>query len=155
MSEKLIKSLKITPPPIIFMVGFLVGWLGHLFFAPPILPKSLSFVLGWLLVVFSFLIIFPVLRQFHQAKTPFNVRQQPNQLVTSGLFRYSRNPSYLSLVMLYVGVAVLMNSFTIMLLFIPCFLLVDRLVIPHEELNLEAKFGSQYKEYKSSVRRWL
>ena len=76
-------------------------------------------------------------------------------LVTTGLYRYSRNPMYLALLLVLAGWAVaLANGLAFLLL--PGFVLsLDRLQIRPEERILRAKFGAAYEAYARSVRRWL
>lgn len=147
--------LKVTPPPIIYGVSFLIGGLLHLLYAP-MLPFHTELVIaGWLFVGMSFVLIFPILSQFRRAKTTFDVRKKPKTLIITGFYKYSRNPTYLSLSMLYFGGALLLGSTMILALLTPCILIVDRLIIPNEELNLEAGFGDEFRAYKSSIRRWI
>lgn len=147
--------LKVTPPPIIYGACFLIGTLLHFVYAPQLPFRTASVIGGWLLVGLSFVLIFPVLLQFKRAKTTFDVRKKPQSLIIAGFYKYSRNPTYLSLSMLYLGAALLIGSVMILLLLIPCVLIIDRLVIPNEESNLEAEFGDAFRSYKSSVRRWI
>ena len=147
--------LKVTPPPIIYGASFLLGGLLHLLYAPLLPFRAASLIVGWLLVGFSFVLIFPVLSQFRRAKTTFDVRKKPQTLISSGFYKYSRNPTYLSLSMLYLGGALLLGSAMILILLMPCILIIDRLVIPNEELNLEAEFSDEFRAYKLSVRRWI
>ncbi len=79
----------------------------------------------------------------------------PSNLVIKGPFRYSRNPIYLSTIVLIFGLFVL---FSYLLAFISSFLLflVFHLwFIPWEEKKLEDKFDNEYREFKRSVRRWI
>jgi protein-S-isoprenylcysteine O-methyltransferase Ste14 len=94
-------------------------------------------------------------RQFHAAGTPMHPDARAATLVTSGVFRISRNPMYLGLVLLVLGVAVLVNR-PIPLLVAPALgvLLHARFIRP-EERRLAAVFGSEYARYTSRVRRWI
>jgi len=76
-------------------------------------------------------------------------------LVTEGPFRYSRNPIYLALTLLYVGVALLINALWILLLVVPAVLVLRYGVIAREEAYLTRKFGEAYRQYMAQVRRWL
>ena len=140
--------LKVTPPPLIFGMGFLAGLLIHVYFAPALLPTDLSFWLGWLSIAVSVVFVLPVLLQFRHAKTPFDVRKTPKTLITTGLYGCSRNPAYVSLSMLYLGGGVLLNSFAILAFFVPCFLIVHRVIVPTEESRLETEFGDEYRTFK-------
>lgn len=79
----------------------------------------------------------------------------PSSLVSSGLFKFSRNPLYLGMAIALFGAAILLGSispFAFPLLFI---VIMDRFFIPMEEKNLERKFGKKYDDYKKRVRRWI
>jgi protein-S-isoprenylcysteine O-methyltransferase Ste14 len=76
-------------------------------------------------------------------------------LVTEGPFRYSRNPIYLALTLLYLGVAFLVNAWWILLLVVPVLLVIRYGVIAREEVYLARKFGDAYRQYTTQVRRWL
>jgi len=76
-------------------------------------------------------------------------------LITNGHYRFSRNPAYVSLTLLYLGVGILFDNVWILILVIPVFLVMDLWVVRGEERHLSAKFGEEYLRYKASVRRWL
>jgi len=76
-------------------------------------------------------------------------------LVTEGPFRYSRNPIYVALTLLYVGVALLINALWILLLVVPALMALRYGVIAREEAYLTQKFGDAYHQYTTQVRRWL
>ena len=90
-----------------------------------------------------------------RAKTTHNVRQPTTTIVADGVFRYSRNPMYLSLTLLYLGIASLFNSLWMLLLILPVLVVVQLGVIAREERYLERKFGEEYLRYKARVRRWI
>lgn len=94
---------------------------------------------------------------FFRAKTTFHPLQIDNTstLVTSGMYRLTRNPMYLGLLLLLIGWAILLGSLTPFLL-LPLFIwVINSQQIQHEERVLEEKFGEFYIEYKEKVRRWL
>ena len=76
-------------------------------------------------------------------------------LLTSGPFRWSRNPLYLGLSLLLVWLGVLLDSAWMLWLTPVLVLLLDRLVIVREEIRLHAQFGQEYLAYTRRVRRWL
>jgi len=88
-------------------------------------------------------------------KTTFNTAKSTIKIVTGGAYRFSRNPLYLSLLLLLSGLAVLSASlwffFTIPILYI---LLLFKAVKP-EESYLSQKFGKEYLDYSAKVRRWI
>jgi len=82
-------------------------------------------------------------------------RPAVERLVTDGPFRYTRNPGYLGLTMLYAGIAVLRNSLWAILLLPVVLYVIGREVIGREERYLERTFGEEYLAYKTRVGRWV
>ncbi len=94
-------------------------------------------------------------REFAKAKTSLRPDRGAHALIRTGPFRYSRNPLYVAVILLIVGIGVWVNSLWILVMLIPLFLVMSRAVIAREESYLEHKFGQEYLEYRASVRRWL
>jgi protein-S-isoprenylcysteine O-methyltransferase Ste14 len=92
---------------------------------------------------------------FRRARTSFQLQGESSALTTSGPFRFSRNPMYVSMVIWLVGLAVLLGSLTPFLFPVLLLLGANYLIIPLEERRMEQTFGAQYVEYKQRVRRWL
>jgi len=92
---------------------------------------------------------------FLQNRTTLSPYESPAFLITTGPFRFSRNPVYLAMAAILFGSAVVMGSifpFVFTVLFI---VIMDLLFIPDEEERLEKIFGGKYREYKKNVRRWI
>ena len=90
-----------------------------------------------------------------EADAPVRTDKPVPRLSTEGPFRYTRNPGYLSLAMIYAGIAILRNALWA-ILFLPLVLYVIQLeVIGREERYLERTFGEEYLTYKARVRRWV
>ena len=75
--------------------------------------------------------------------------------MTDGIYRFSRNPMYVSLAVVYLGIACWVNSLWVLLLVVPVLVVVDQGIIKREEQYLKHKFGDEYLRYKSEVRRWI
>ena len=94
---------------------------------------------------------------FHHASTTVNPFKptDTSTLVTSGIYRVSRNPMYLGLLLVLSGWAIVLSNL-ISVTFLPAFVAyMTRFQIAPEEQALLSKFGSEFMEYKKSVRRWL
>ena len=90
-----------------------------------------------------------------EADAPIRTDRPVPRLTTGGPFRYTRNPGYLALAMIYAGIAVLRRSPWAML-FLPLVMaVIQREVIGREEHYLERAFGEEYRAYKARVRRWV
>ncbi len=87
--------------------------------------------------------------------TTIDFHEKPDRLVTNGPFRISRNPLYLSGVILSFGIAILLGSLVTFVFPIALLLILDKLYIPVEEVKLEKEFSNEYLKYKQRVRRWI
>ena len=86
--------------------------------------------------------------------TDLNPRSPVRSLVTYGPFRFSRNPIYLSGIIIHLGITVAVDMLWLVIL-LPSGLVLISLQIRREEEYLGARFGEEYRKYKSRVRRWL
>ncbi len=92
---------------------------------------------------------------FKSAGTTIRPFQESRSLVVAGPFRISRNPMYLGMTLVLIGLAIFLGSISPWIA-IPFFVLViHRLFIPHEEAALADQFGAHYAQYRTRVRRWL
>jgi protein-S-isoprenylcysteine O-methyltransferase Ste14 len=144
-----------VPPPLIYLVPLLLGLLldkrRHL----PFLPRGVARGLGFLLLGAGAALNAWFLLTIRKTDVPIRTDRPVPRLTTGGPFRYSRNPSYLALAMIYAGVASLRNSLWAMLLLAPVLRVMRREVIGREERYLERAFGQEYLAYKGRVRRWI
>ena len=145
----------VAPPPLIYLGPLVLGLLLNRKFPVPFLPRRIAPLLGWPLVGGGMLLAGWFFRTMRRADTPVDPREPVSRLVTTGPFRYTRNPGYLSMAMIYTGVASLANSLSCMLLLPAVLLVIQRGVIEREERYLEGKFGEEYLRYKAQVRRWI
>ncbi len=146
----------IAPPPLIFAGGLVAGLILHRRFPVRFLSRGWSRILfGGLLSLFSILLGRQAFQEMQRASTTPNPTRPTTTIVVAGPYRYTRNPIYLAMALLYTGIAIMVNSFWTMLL-LPVVLQIMRLgIIEREERYLERKFGEQYSRYKESVRRWI
>ena len=110
------------------------------------------FILSLGILVF----INPVLK-FIKSKTTINPIQleETNKLVTSGIFKYSRNPMYLGMLMIIISTSIFyLNIYSILTPFLFVFW-INKFQIKREEIFLTEKFGKEYLSYKNKTRRWL
>jgi protein-S-isoprenylcysteine O-methyltransferase Ste14 len=90
-----------------------------------------------------------------RARTPVDPYKPTTKIVTDGLFRFSRNPIYVSDMLLYVGLSLALNAWWALALTPVVVWIMNTGVIAREEVYLEHKFGNDYRQYKQQVRRWL
>lgn len=144
-----------VPPPLIYVSALLIGIGLNKVWPIFLIPTFWAYTVGTALIIASLLIMPPVLVRFRRAGTTFDVRKAASALITDGPYRFSRNPTYVSLTMLYVGLGAVLNNVWILSLAIPVLLIIDLWIIRSEEKHLEEKFGNHYLQYQSAVRRWL
>ena len=149
------QSNAIVIPPFLYAGFFVLGLILDYFFPQPLLPDLAQYIVGGFALAVAGAIMPFVLRQFRNADTTFSVHGSSSAIITGGPFRFSRNPSYLSLTLLYLGLAVLLDSIWIAVLAIPVLIILRVGVIAREERYLERKFGPEYLDYKRKVRRWI
>jgi protein-S-isoprenylcysteine O-methyltransferase Ste14 len=92
---------------------------------------------------------------FRRAGTSMIPMNPTTSLVTSGPYRFTRNPMYLGMACLYVALALAFGLIWALILLPLVLLAVERLVIAKEEPYLERRFGDDYRGYKRRVRRWV
>ena len=110
---------------------------------------------GIILIVIAFLLAAWSLYQFYKGDTDVRPDKPDSALLTSGPYRFTRNPLYIVLTLAQLTVAVWLNNLWIALLVIPSVIVITRYAIAREERYLEALFGQQYIDYKKRVRRWF
>jgi protein-S-isoprenylcysteine O-methyltransferase Ste14 len=76
-------------------------------------------------------------------------------IVTTGPYRLTRNPAYLGMALVYIGIALLADALWVLVPLPVVLLIIDRMVIAREERYLERKFGQEYVDYKVRARRWI
>jgi protein-S-isoprenylcysteine O-methyltransferase Ste14 len=88
-------------------------------------------------------------------RTPINPYHPPTRVVSSGAFRVSRNPLYVGLNLVLLGLVLILNSVAGLVVILTLFAVVHFAVILPEERYLEGKFGDRYSHYQRMVRRYL
>ncbi len=94
-------------------------------------------------------------REFYRAQTSVRPDRGANALIRTGPFAYSRNPLYVAVAALILGLGVWVNNAWICVMVAPLVLVMNGAVIVPEERYLDQKFGRDYVDYKKAVRRWL
>ena len=145
----------VAPPPLIYAGALIAGLLANRRYRIPFLPRPLARALGWPLVVCGLAIGLLGEREMRRAETNTNPYKPATTLVTEGPFRFTRNPLYLSMTLLYGGISTLANALPAALLLPIVLHLMRRGVIEREERYLEGKFGDVYLQYKVKAPRWI
>ena len=142
------------PPPLPPVVALVLIVVLDLVAPVAFLPQAVSLAVGIPLLVLGVgLWAWGVRTMFSGGEHP-DPRKVTDRLVTSGAFRVSRNPIYAGGTTGLLGLALLLDTATGVAVAVVLGLLAHTLVTP-EESYLEAKFGDEYREYRSRVRRWI
>jgi protein-S-isoprenylcysteine O-methyltransferase Ste14 len=145
----------VAPPPLIYLGALVFGLLLNRRFPATFLPSKITRTLGWPLLSGGVLLLGWFERALRHAGTPASPYKPVSHVVTDGPFQYTRNPGYLSMTVIYTGIASLANALWAILLLPVALLVIQRGVIEREERYLERKFGEEYLRYKAQVRRWI
>src|SRR2546428_12167077 len=147
----------IALPPLIFL-GFLAAAavLEAIMPLPVLLAHSLArYLLGAVLAVGGFVMIAAGTRRFVAAGTNIPPTLPTTALVVDGIYGRTRNPLYLGLILIYLGLGVAAGSLWAIGLVAPLLWVINVGVVKREERYLERKFGDAYRAYKARVRRWI
>ena len=147
----------IAPPPLLFLGALAAAaaidfcWLR----VSTGLPGSLRLGAGALLAAAAGALCIAALGRFRRAGTAVEPWRPSTALVTDGVYRFTRNPIYLAMALLYAGLALVLDSVVALVLLPPLLALVQVGVVSREERYLESRFGDVYRRYRASVRRWV
>jgi len=145
---------KIMPQTYFYVLILLSMVLNFLFpikkiiFSPYIYLGIIIFILGMWIDIWAWVI-------FKKKKTTLNPYKNPMKLITTSLYKISRNPMYLGMFIALLGLSIFLGSLSTFIFPILFFILMERIFIIPEEKKLEKTFGKEYIEYKNEVRRWM
>jgi protein-S-isoprenylcysteine O-methyltransferase Ste14 len=141
-------------PPLVAVLFIVLAYFLGRFVPLPIAPPILQYV-GLAMTFAGFLLGIGAFMEFRKAHTTLDPHGSAKHLVTSGIYRFTRNPIYLGFLLMVMGLP-LNSGLYWGILMAPFYMLtMSSLVIKREEAYLERKFKNQYMSYMSRVRRWL
>ena len=148
------KTIKIPPPILVIILTSLVYFSStklELIYLPYRQIVSVIILIIGLIVIVS-----PVV-DFIKSRTTINPVKfkNVNRLVTTGIYRYSRNPMYLGMILIIISTTVYYLNFLSVFSPLIFYIWINKFQINREEIFLEDKFGSEYLKYKSKTRRWI
>lgn len=143
------------PPPIIYAATFLIGLGAQIFWPLPALARPLALGVGAALTLPAAALIAASVPTMVRRGGTLNTNAASRLLVTSGVFRLTRNPMYLALPLLYAAMACITGVTWALPLVILPILHTRYVVVAREERFLESAFGAEYRQYSARVRRWL
>ena len=138
-----------------FIILLVLSVLLNFIFPVPAFLSPPATYSGFLIIGFGFVLALWSRSLFLKNATTLQPSEEPTLLVTSGPFRLSRNPIYLGMASILLGVAVVLGTLVALAFPVIFVTLIEFFIIPGEERKLEKIFGEPYREYKKSVRRWI
>ena len=145
---------KIPPPLVALTFSFLVNYSKSIF---PKIDIGWGSVFGSFIIIIGFIIILSAIIQFKKNKTTITPLNPSNatKLIVHGIYKFSRNPMYLGLLLILSGISIIQNPIG-GLLFVPSFILyiTHFQIIPEESAMLDL-FKDDFSKYKENVRRWI
>ncbi|MGB8176618.1 MAG: isoprenylcysteine carboxylmethyltransferase family protein [Pseudolabrys sp.] len=147
--------LKLPPPIwtlIYIIISATISWLLDWPTPPglPLLPLGITLVaVGFIAPVWAFVL-------FRREGTEIDPTSPTNRkLITSGPYQFTRNPMYLGLVILTLGVALWVGAWPMFIAPVAIFATANWVHIPFEEAKMRRQFGATYEDYIEWVRRWV
>ncbi len=145
------------PPPVVAVMAAALIW-GISLLAPQVaLPSGIRLVVSVAIVLAGLAFSAAGVLSFRRARTTVNPTrpEEASSLVSTGIYRITRNPMYVGLLLVLVAWTVFLASAWALLGVAGFVLYMDHFQITPEERALSKLFGSQYASYKARVRRWL
>jgi len=149
------KQLQILLPPVYLLLSLTLMGLLHYLLPVVILLSSPANYTGYVTMLCGLSIILYCVLMFRKATTPIIPFEKPTALISTGIYRYSRNPVYLGMLIILLGAALALGSLSPFVLIPVFFVIIQQGYVRHEERFLEKIFGEEYLRYKACVRRWL
>ncbi|MCP3980915.1 MAG: isoprenylcysteine carboxylmethyltransferase family protein [bacterium] len=145
------------PPPLVYLAGVIVGILLHAFVLPlPLQLGSTARISGAaLLGLCGLLWLGAAANLFKRTGQDPKPWKPTPEVISGGIYRYTRNPMYVGMALLQSAIAVGTANVWILILLPVVLVVVYATAIRHEEAYLECKFGASYTEYRKNVRRWI
>jgi protein-S-isoprenylcysteine O-methyltransferase Ste14 len=145
----------VAPAPVFFGIGIAAGFLLESLLPTSLVSVPFAAAIGALLISCSVALVLAAVVSLLRAGTAFDARKPTTRLVTTGAFKLSRNPTYLSLALLHAGLAFVFQSIWLLGTAAVAIAITHWGVILREERYLGNKFGEEYRRYAERVRRWL
>jgi protein-S-isoprenylcysteine O-methyltransferase Ste14 len=143
----------ISFPPLVFLAALLIGWFLNWLF-PIHLPSPLL-ISGGILTLSGIFFGLWGIHVMRRAGTSVRPDRPVTALVTDGPFQFTRNPLYIGLTTIYVGISLSTGVLWMLVTLVPTLAIVHWKIVRREEQFLEAKFGEAYRLYTARVRRWV
>jgi protein-S-isoprenylcysteine O-methyltransferase Ste14 len=154
-SEERDSAGAIFPPPLIYILGFLAGWLLDRWFGLSLPNNGIIDFVGGLTLGFAIALAIVAVSELYTSRTTMLPYRPTTSIVETGPFKHTRNPIYIADTLAYIGLSIMLGTIGPLLLLPIVLFIVDRGVIAREETYLSRKFGEEYDAYRARVKRWL
>lgn len=146
----------IARPPLMFLGALLLSVALDRLLPLPVPEIGLvHWIVAGSLILIGIAVFAAAVRNFSSAKTPVQGTKPTRALVTTGIHGKSRNPIYVGMFLVYVGIGVATQSPWVLILTLPLAVTIRYGVVAREEAYLERRFGDAYRNYTARVRRWV
>lgn len=125
------------------------------YFYPTNFPFRFNIIIGILFLLLAWTIIISSKKEFKKYKQKAGPNNSITNIIDTGIYNYSRNPIYLAVILINIGIALLCNSLWILIDTFIIGICLDYFLIQKEEKFLQNKFGNTFIEYKNKVRKWI
>lgn len=142
-------------PPVWMMLAILgVAAIGIFDVGPVMIDRPYSFI-GLAISAIGFLTVYACFSQFRKHRTAIHPGHDSSALITTGLYRFTRNPIYVAMTVIILGAVIVSGRAAALSMPIVFLVIIDRLFIRMEEQRLIETFGDEYRAYKARCRRWV
>jgi protein-S-isoprenylcysteine O-methyltransferase Ste14 len=142
-------------PPLVYLVGIVVGLLVSRWMPTKVVPNPTAWIIGGFLILCGAALAASAILKFKGVATTVRPDRAASSLVIAGPYRITRNPMYLGLALVFLGITIADQSIWALILLPVILFIIQHWAIEPEEAFLERRFGTDYSHYKANVRRWL
>jgi protein-S-isoprenylcysteine O-methyltransferase Ste14 len=142
-------------PPLVYLAGLVVGFLANIWMPITVVSDLVAWAVGGILIICGTVLTGSAVLKFKDVGTTVRPDRAASTLVIAGPYKVTRNPMYLGLAFVSLGIAIAGQSVWALILLPVVLLVVQRGAIEPEEAFLEKRFDAEYISYKENVRRWI
>jgi protein-S-isoprenylcysteine O-methyltransferase Ste14 len=142
-------------PPLLYLLVLATGIVVSYFFPHHFIDFSIALTMGIIITALGITSLILAATLFRKNKNPVNPSGSTQLIICSGIYKYTRNPMYLGLTTIFIGISTITNAWFSFILLFPLLMVCQKGIIEREEKYLTRKFGNEYLDYQSKVRRWI
>lgn len=146
--------MKLYPPFVVLpFIGIII--VSSYYLLPPVKIFSITTIIGSLMIVLALIIFVKASRAIKKHKTTIFPDGVPSFLVEEGIFQLSRNPIYLAMIIVMIGISIVCQNIAGLVFPVIFYSWINKRWIFEEERNLKKAFGKKYLDYCTKVPRWF